>query len=92
MTEAADTSHSAPPEMVPPRRRESGKARSGRSVAVQKPRRGAGKNLAKAKPAGRSAILTAILSFPARVIATATLCVTLIAAGRFILTVVRKAL
>ncbi len=92
MTEADDASHAVPPEKAPARRRESGKAKGVRYAGGEKPRRGAGKNTARAKPAGRSPILTFLLSFPARVIAAVTMCVILIAAGRVILTVVRKAL
>ena len=92
MTEADDASHAAPPEIVPARRRDSGKAKGVRSATGEKARRGAGKNLGKAKPSGRSPILAFILSFPGRVVATATLCIILIAAGRFILTVVLRAL
>ena len=92
MSDVEDTTHSAPPEKAPARRRESSRIKGARSAGGEKPRRDVGKNLGKAKPPGPSAILNSILLFPGRVVATVTLCVILIAAGRFLLTVVRRAL
>ena len=89
MTEANNI-HEAPlPEKRRSKRRAPSASKSNVPTASEKPRRGLGKKPGKAKPAERPAILVAVLSFPGRVIATATMCVILIAAARFVVSLIR---
>ena len=83
----ADDHHEAPlPEKRRSRQRAPGAVKGLRTV----PGSHRNKKPGKAKPAGRSPVLAAVLSFPGRVIATATMCVVLIALAQFVWHWVRR--
>ncbi len=92
MTEPDEISETAPPEKPRTQRRASGSAKGPRSASGDKQHRGVSKKYGKAKVVGQPAILSYVLSFPGRVIATATMCVILIALGHFVGSFVRKVL
>ena len=82
----ADDHHEAPlPEKRRSRQRAPGATKGLRTVSGSR----RSKKPGKAKP-GRSPVLAAVLSFPGRVIATATMCVVLIAVAQFLWHWVRR--
>ena len=81
MADADDHHEASVPETRRTRQRAPGAAKRDRARRGKKP--------AKAK-SGRSPVLAAALSFPGRLIATATLCVILIAAAQVLWHLIRR--